>query len=73
MGQLRRNPSSVGEPEDVARIALFLASGEARMDHWRDNSGGWRTLDILGWAAAIGPGGYRYPTPSGLRRGGGGA
>jgi len=29
--QLRRYPFSVGEPEDIARIALFLASGEARM------------------------------------------
>jgi NAD(P)-dependent dehydrogenase (short-subunit alcohol dehydrogenase family) len=30
-GQLKRYPFSVGEPEDIARIALFLASEEARM------------------------------------------
>jgi len=30
-GQLHRYPFSVGEPEDIARIALFLASDEARM------------------------------------------
>jgi NAD(P)-dependent dehydrogenase (short-subunit alcohol dehydrogenase family) len=30
-GQLKRYPFSVGEPEDIARIALFLASDEARM------------------------------------------
>jgi NAD(P)-dependent dehydrogenase (short-subunit alcohol dehydrogenase family) len=30
-GQFRRYPFSVGEPEDIARIALFLASDEARM------------------------------------------
>jgi NAD(P)-dependent dehydrogenase (short-subunit alcohol dehydrogenase family) len=30
-GPLRRYPFSVGEPEDIARIALFLASDEARM------------------------------------------
>jgi NAD(P)-dependent dehydrogenase (short-subunit alcohol dehydrogenase family) len=29
--QFRRYPFSVGEPEDIARIALFLASDEARM------------------------------------------
>jgi NAD(P)-dependent dehydrogenase (short-subunit alcohol dehydrogenase family) len=29
--QLKRYPFSVGEPEDIARIALFLASEEARM------------------------------------------
>jgi NAD(P)-dependent dehydrogenase (short-subunit alcohol dehydrogenase family) len=29
--QLKRYPFSVGEPEDIARIALFLASDEARM------------------------------------------
>ena len=29
--QLRRYPFSVGEPEDIARVALFLASDEARM------------------------------------------
>ncbi|HEV8717848.1 MAG TPA: SDR family oxidoreductase, partial [Candidatus Binatia bacterium] len=27
----KRYPFSVGEPEDIARIALFLASDEARM------------------------------------------
>jgi NAD(P)-dependent dehydrogenase (short-subunit alcohol dehydrogenase family) len=30
-GQFRRYPFSVGEPEDIARIALFLASDQARM------------------------------------------
>jgi NAD(P)-dependent dehydrogenase (short-subunit alcohol dehydrogenase family) len=30
-GQFRRYPFSVDEPEDIARIALFLASDEARM------------------------------------------
>ncbi|HKV56598.1 MAG TPA: SDR family oxidoreductase [Candidatus Binataceae bacterium] len=30
-GQLRKYPFSVGDPEDIARIALFLASDEARM------------------------------------------
>lgn len=29
--QFKRYPFSVGEPEDIARIALFLASDEARM------------------------------------------
>ena len=29
--QLKRYPFSVGEPEDIARIALFLVSDEARM------------------------------------------
>ena len=29
--QFQRYPFSVGEPEDIARIALFLASDEARM------------------------------------------
>src|SRR5262245_26735687 len=29
--QLQRYPFSVGEPEDIARVALFLASDEARM------------------------------------------
>lgn len=29
--QFQRHPFSVGEPEDIARIALFLASDEARM------------------------------------------
>jgi NAD(P)-dependent dehydrogenase (short-subunit alcohol dehydrogenase family) len=29
--QFHRYPFSVGEPEDIARIALFLASHEARM------------------------------------------
>src|SRR5215510_6965569 len=29
--QLKKYPFSVGEPEDIARIALFLASDEARM------------------------------------------
>jgi NAD(P)-dependent dehydrogenase (short-subunit alcohol dehydrogenase family) len=29
--QLQRYPFSAGEPEDIARIALFLASDEARM------------------------------------------
>ncbi len=29
--QLKRYPFSVGEPEDIARIAMFLASDEARM------------------------------------------
>jgi NAD(P)-dependent dehydrogenase (short-subunit alcohol dehydrogenase family) len=30
-GQLRKYPFSVGEPEDIARIALFLVSHEARL------------------------------------------
>jgi NAD(P)-dependent dehydrogenase (short-subunit alcohol dehydrogenase family) len=30
-GQFKRHPFAVGEPEDIARIALFLASDEARM------------------------------------------
>ena len=29
--QLKKYPFSVGEPEDIARVALFLASDEARM------------------------------------------
>src|SRR5262249_55889258 len=29
--QFKRYPFSVGQPEDIARIALFLASDEARM------------------------------------------
>ena len=29
--QLQRYPFSVGEPEDIAHVALFLASDEARM------------------------------------------
>jgi NAD(P)-dependent dehydrogenase (short-subunit alcohol dehydrogenase family) len=29
--QLQRYPFSAGDPEDIARIALFLASDEARM------------------------------------------
>ncbi|MCE2486855.1 MAG: SDR family oxidoreductase, partial [Desulfurellaceae bacterium] len=29
--QLQRYPFSVGEPEDIAQVALFLASDEARM------------------------------------------
>src|SRR5262249_53222987 len=29
--QIQRYPFSVGEPEDIARVALFLASDEARM------------------------------------------
>ena len=29
--QMKKYPFSVGEPEDIARVALFLASDEARM------------------------------------------
>ncbi len=29
--QLQQYPFSVGEPEDIARVALFLVSDEARM------------------------------------------
>ena len=29
--QVQRYPFSVGEPEDIAHVALFLASDEARM------------------------------------------
>ena len=49
--RVREYPFWVGKPEDIANIALFLASDEVPYDHRCGDPGGWRPLGVLAAAA----------------------